>query len=167
MILNNDLASVLVSPQNQALFDQFLGTLTRYCCDTADPGSARLAFSALGKMTSIWGGPDIIDHGARPAPVLPGFDNFVLSQFAPLPWTLLATPGFNPRDAQMRSVLQEAAALQWTILRKVGVTYQQQLQDELRKSGAGDSIPAYMASIAGDVIGFRKFFASFVQQALK
>ncbi|KAK3069312.1 pre-tRNA nuclear export protein [Teratosphaeriaceae sp. CCFEE 6253] len=165
VILNNDLASVLVSPANQALFDPFLSTLTRFSCDPSDPQSARLAFSALGKMTSIWGGPDIASPDAAPAPLLPGFDAFVLTQFAPLPWTLLAAPGLNAQDAQIRSVLQEAAALQWTILRKCGGAYREQLQAELRDLGAGETVPGYMASIAGDVLGFRKFFAGFVAQA--
>ncbi|KAK0947016.1 pre-tRNA nuclear export protein [Friedmanniomyces endolithicus] len=166
MILNNDLASVLVSPANQATFDPFLSTLTRFGCDPADPQSARLAFSALAKMTAIWGGPDIAGPEAVPAPSLPGFDAFVLAQLAPLPWTLLAVPGFNAQDAQMRAVLQEAGALQWTILRKVGMAYREQLQGELRGLGAGEeSVKAYMGSIEGaDVLMFRKFFAAFVQQ---
>ncbi|KAK0909796.1 pre-tRNA nuclear export protein [Friedmanniomyces endolithicus] len=166
MILNNDLASVLVSPSNQATFDLFLSTLTRFACDPADPQSARLAFSALAKMTAIWGGPDIAGPEAVPSPSLPGFDAFVLAQLAPLPWTLLAAPGFNAQDAQMRAVLQEAGALQWTILRKVGMAYRQQLQGELRGLGAGEeSVKAYMGSIEGaDVLMFRKFFAAFVQQ---
>ncbi|KAK0252499.1 hypothetical protein B0A54_05757 [Friedmanniomyces endolithicus] len=166
MILNNDLASVLVSPANQATFDPFLSTLTRFACDPADPQSARLAFSALAKMTAIWGGPDIAGPEAVPAPSLPGFDAFVLAQLAPLPWTLLAAPGFNAQDAQMRAVLQEAGALQWTILRKVGMAYREQLQGELRGLGAGEeSVKAYMGSIEGaDVLMFRKFFAAFVQQ---
>ncbi|EMC94456.1 hypothetical protein BAUCODRAFT_548660 [Baudoinia panamericana UAMH 10762] len=167
VILNNDLAAVLVSPANQATFDAFLSTLTRYSCDPADPQSARLAFSALGRMVAIWGGPDIaLGSTEAPSPALPGFDSFIMSQFAPLPWTLLATPGFTAHDAQMRSVLQEAAVLQWTISRKVGTAYREQLQRELRNLGAGEeSIQSYMTNISGDVIGFRKFFAAFVQQA--
>jgi len=166
IILNNDLGSVLVSPTNQGNFDTFISTLTRYSCDPSDPQSARLAFSALSKMTSIWGGPDVsIGSTDIPAPTLPGFDSFVLAQFAPLPWTLLSAPGFNPSDAQIRSALQEAAALQWTIMRKTGMAYRDQLQGELRNLGAGDeSIASYMGNIAGDVFGFRKFFAGFVQQ---
>lgn len=167
VILNNDLASVLVSPANQGSFDSFVSTLTKFSCDPADPQSARLAFSALGKLVGIWGGPDIaLGSTTTPAPVLPGFDDFVLVQFARLPWDLIAASGFNAGDAQMRSVLQEAAALQWTILRKVGAAYQEQLQGELRNLGAGEeSVRSYMGSIGGDVVGFRKFFASFVQQA--
>ncbi|KAK3630029.1 pre-tRNA nuclear export protein [Elasticomyces elasticus] len=164
MILNNDLASVLISPANQGTFDSFLSTLTRFACDHTDPQSARLAFSALGKMTSIWGGPDLTSADATPAPSLPGFDSFVLAQFAPLPWKLVAAPGGNPQDAQLRSVLQEAGALQWTIIRKT--QYRDQLQRELEGLGASpEAVRSYMISIAGEVLNFRKFFATFVQQA--
>lgn len=167
VILNNDLGSVLVSPANQGTFDTFVSTLTRFSGDPSDPQSARLAFSALGRMTTIWGGPDVPPGSNNTsAPILPGFDAFILAQFAPLPWSLLSTRGFNASDAQMRSVLQEAAALQWTILRKTGTAYRDQLQSELRNLGASDEgIQSYMVSIAGDVVGFRKFFTSFVQQA--
>ncbi|KAI7540606.1 hypothetical protein KC316_g15502, partial [Hortaea werneckii] len=74
---------------------------------------------------------------------------------------------FNPGDAQMRSVLQEAGSLQYIMLRKAGNAYSEQLQNELRNLGAGDdAVQSYMTSIAGnDLIAFRKFFASFVQQA--
>ncbi|KAK5133016.1 hypothetical protein LTR08_008303 [Meristemomyces frigidus] len=164
VILNNDLGPVLVSPANQGTFDPFLGTLTRYSLDPSDPQSARLALSALGRLTTIWGGPDIpLGSAQAPAPALPGFDSFILAQFAPLPWSLLSVPGFNPQDAQMRSVLQEAGQLQWVILRKTGTIYRDQLQNELRNLGAGDeSIHEYIGSIAGDMTAFRKFFASFV-----
>ena len=167
VILNNDLASVLVSPANQATFDSFITTITRYATDVSDPQSARLAFSALNRMSSVWGGADIaINSGGTPSPVLPGFDKFIVSQFAPLPWTLLGASGFNAGDAQMRSVVHEAAALQWTILRKTGSSYQSQLENELRNLGASDDgIQSYFSSISGDAVGFRKFFASFVQQA--
>ncbi|TKA32367.1 hypothetical protein B0A50_01473 [Salinomyces thailandicus] len=168
VILNNDLAAVLISPANQGTFDAYLSTLTRYSCDPSDPQSARLAFSALMRMAAIWGGPDIaIGSADTPAPAMPGFDSFMLTQFAPLPWTLLSAPGFNANDAQMRSVLQEAGSLQYTMLRKAGNAYREQLQNELRNLGAGeDAVQSYMASISGgDVVGFRKFFAGFVQQA--
>ncbi|KAI7177775.1 Xpo1-domain-containing protein, partial [Hortaea werneckii] len=168
VILNNDLAAVLISPSNQGTFDAYLSTLTRFSCDPSDPQSARLAFSALMRMASIWGGPDIaVGSTDTPAPAMPGFDSFMLTQFAPLPWALLSAPGFNPGDAQMRSVLQEAGSLQYIMLRKAGSAYSEQLQNELRNLGAGDdAVQSYMTSIAGnDLIAFRKFFAGFVQQA--
>lgn len=165
VILNNDLASVLVSPANQPSFDPFLQTLTHFSRDPTDPPTARLALGVLTRMTSLWGGPDIAPTSTDPAnPVLPGFDGFALSSFAPLPWQLISAPGFNARDAQIRSVLQEAAALQWTILRKTGNVYREQLQSELRGLGAGEvAVQEFVGSAEGDVVGFRKFFAGFVQ----
>ncbi|KAK3058003.1 pre-tRNA nuclear export protein [Extremus antarcticus] len=167
VILNNDLGSVLVSPANQAIFDTFITTVTRFAVDPADPQSARLAFSALSRMTIIWGGPDIaLGSSTAPAPALPGFDGFILTQFAPLPWTLVSSQGFNPADAQMRSVIQETAQLQWTVLRKVGVQYQRQLEGELRSLGVGEEmVGRFVEGLWGDVLGFRKFFGVFVQQA--
>ena len=167
VILNNDLASVLVSASNQGLFDSFIGTITHYALDPSDPQSARLAFSAMNRMTSIWGGADIaFDSNTPPVPALPHFDSFILSRFAPLPWNLLSAPGFNPSDAQMRSVVQEAAALQWTIVRKIGQQYRSQLETELRNLGVSeDGVGSYFSYLAGDVVGFRKFFGDFVRQA--
>ncbi|PIB01757.1 Exportin-T [Cercospora beticola] len=167
VILNHDLGSVLVSPANQGMFDTFVASITRFSCDTSDPQSARLAFAVLNRITSIWGGPDIaVGSDAVAQPALPGFDTFILSQFAPLPWTLVSSQGFNAQDAQVRSVLLEAAALQWTILRKNGMAYNTQLQNELRNLGAGDDgIQSYLTSISGDVLVFRKFFSTFIAQA--
>lgn len=167
VILNNDLASVLVSPANQAIFDSFISTILRFAIDTSDPQSARLAFAAMNRMSAIWGGPDMTPYsGDLPSPTLPGFDGFMLSQFAPMPWKLIATPGLNAQDAQIRNVVQEAGALQWTIIRKVEGQYHRQLEDELRNLGASDEgMRTYFESIVGDVVGFRKFFAGFIQQA--
>jgi exportin-T len=165
VILNNDLGAVLVSPNNQSMFDNFITSVTRFSCDLADPQSARLAFSVLTKMTSLWGGPDIaLGTDTAPAPALPGFDNFILSQFAPLPWSLVSSNKVNTGDAQMRSALQEAAGLQWMILRKVGATYQSQLIAELRTLGASEEgMAEYVKNMGGDVFAFRKFFVSFLQ----
>jgi exportin-T len=167
VILNNDLGAVLVSPANQGSFDNFMASITKFSCDPSDPSSARFAISVLVKLTALWGGPDVAPTSdAPPQPALPGFDAFILAQFAPIPWSLISAPRFNPGDAQMRSVLQEAATLQWTILRKSGMQYRNQLQTELRNLGAGDDkIQSYLASIDGEQAPFKKFFATFVQQA--
>jgi exportin-T len=168
VILNNELGPVLVSPANQGTFDTFLATITHFSQDPTDPPTARLALSVLTRMTSIWGGPDVAPTSTAPAnPTLPGFDAFVLSTFAPMPWALISAPGFSARDAQIRSVLQEAAALQWTILRKTGNVYRDQLQTELRNLGAGEAgvMEFVKHAEADDVLAFKKFFASFVQGA--
>ncbi|KAF2719145.1 Xpo1-domain-containing protein [Polychaeton citri CBS 116435] len=167
IVLSNELASVLISPANQGNFDAFISTLTHFASDPADPITARSALAVISKMTAIWGGPDVaLDSTADPSPALPGFDSFILSQFAPIPWTLISSPGFAASDAQTRSVLQEAAGLQWTILRKTGSRYREQLQRELQELGANEEgVQQYLQSISGDSAGFRKFFASFIQQA--
>ena len=84
-----------------------------------------------------------------------------------MPWALISAPDFNAGDAQIRSVLQEAAALQWTILRKTGNVYREQLQTELRNLGAAEAgvMEFVKHAESDDVVVFKKFFASFVQGA--
>ena len=164
-ILNNDLASTLVSPGNQVKFESFILSLTRCAVDPIDPYSARLAFSALARMSSIFGGPDIAPQ-EQPTPTVPGFDGFMLSRFSPLPWSFLAAPGFNAGDAQIRSAMQEAAGLQWTMFRKAGASYESQLGNELRGLGAGEEgVTEFLRHLKGDAAGFRRFFVGFVQSA--
>lgn len=167
VILNNELGAVLISATNQGILDAFLATVMHFSRDPTDPPTARLALSVLTHMTNTWGGADMAPTSRQaPAPALAGFDAFVLSSFACLPWSLISAPGFNAGDAQIRSVLQEAGSLQWTILRKSGLKYLEQLQGELRGLGAGEEgIAEYTRSIEGDIFGFRKFFAGFVQAA--
>lgn len=172
-ILNNDLAGVLISASNQQNFDPLLTTMEHFCRDATDYPTARLALAVLAKMTTTWGGPDLtippqIGSTQTPEPSMPGFDAFIMQRFSPLTWTLLSSPSFNPKDAQARTVLGEAAALQWTILRKTGVEYERHLKEtEMRNMGfAANVIDEYVQRLEGnDVREFKKFFVSFVQQA--
>ncbi|KAF2859034.1 Xpo1-domain-containing protein [Piedraia hortae CBS 480.64] len=165
LLLNNDLQAVLFSPSNGPLLQGIVDSLKCFACDTSDPQSARLSFSALIRMVKVWGGDDIDLH-AMPTSTNDGFDQFVVSQVASLPWALINGSGFNPNDAQMRSVLQEAANLQWTILRKMGALYGEQLQRELRSLGADDaSVQRYLTEISAAAPAFRKFFVTFIQSA--
>lgn len=172
VILNNDQASVLVSATNQQTFDPLLTTLEHFSRDTTDYLSARLAFAVLTRMIQVWGGPDLIvppdaNNPQSPSPTLPGFDTFTMQRFSPLVWSLLSSPTFNPKDAQTRTVLGEAAQLQWTILRKTGVEYEMHLRNELSGMGLQDNATQeYVRRLeGGDVKDFKKFFISFVQQA--
>lgn len=171
VILNRDLASVLVSSSNQQMFDTLLTTLEHFCRDTRDYPTARLSLAVLTKMTLVWGGPDLAippSQGQAPAPTVPGFDTFIVQRFSPLAWSLLSSPNFNPKDAQARSVLGEAATLQWSILRKTGTEYERHLRDnEMRAMGFPDTvIDEYLKQLySKEVKDFKKFFISFVQQA--
>ncbi|PNS21488.1 hypothetical protein CAC42_1267 [Sphaceloma murrayae] len=175
VILNNELASVVVSQTNQGTFEPLLQTLEHFCRDASDYQTARLSFGVLSRMTVVWGGPDIPvqangTNGAaqEPAPVLPGFDNFAMTRFSPLTWALISSPSFNHKDAQARSALQEAAGLQWTILRKCGPRYESYLREqELSSMG-------FQRNMVDEYIGhlkdpeqrtWKKFFTSFVAQA--
>lgn len=173
VILNNDLASVLVSSTNQQIFETLLTTLEHFARDASDYPTARLALAVLTKMTIVWGGPDLTiptspANPQTPAPTVPGFDTFIIQRFSPLSWSILSSSTFNPKDAQARNVLGEAAMLQWTILRKTGVAYEQHLREsELRNMGFQDAIlDDYIQHLqAKEVREFKKFFVSFVQQA--
>ncbi|KAF2155973.1 hypothetical protein K461DRAFT_251985 [Myriangium duriaei CBS 260.36] len=177
VILNNDLASVIVSPTNQGNFEPLLSTLEHFCRDASDYATARLSFSVLTRMTSIWGGPDLAGtaNGAdrsgapqEPSPALPGFDHFAMTRFSPLTWGLISSPAFNAKDAQARSALGEAATLQWTILRKCGAQYEAYLGDqELPGMGfAGDAVQEYIARLkSADQREWKKFWTGFVTRA--
>ena len=173
VILNHDLGSVLVSQTNQQNFDPLLTTLEHFCRDATDYPTARLALSVLAKMTSVWGGPDLTippspENPQPPAPTMPGFDTFIVQRFSPLTWSLLSSPSFNPKDAQARSVLGEAATLQWTILRKTGMEYERHLREtEMPTMGFPQNIvDEYMKKLESDnVRDFKKYFTQFVQQA--
>lgn len=175
VILNNDLASVIVSPTNQGTFEPLLQTLEHFCRDASDYATSRLSFGVLSRMTAVWGGPDLQIQAngnssapQEPSPVLPGFDNFAMTRFSPLTWALISSPSFNHKDAQARSALQEAAALQWTILRKCGMRYEAYLREqELSGMGfQGNMVEEYIGHLRDpEQRGWKKFFTGFVAQA--
>ena len=173
VILNNDLASVIVSPTNQSTFDPLISTLEHFCRDASDYGTAKLAYGVLTRMTVVWGGPDLTvppntSNPQNSAPTMPGFDAFIMQRFSPMSWSLISSPSFNSKDAQARSALGEAAILQWTILRKCGAEYERHLREsEMRGMGITDDIAAdYIGRLEGkEPREFKKFFVGFVQQA--
>ncbi|KAI9681452.1 MAG: pre-tRNA nuclear export protein [Caeruleum heppii] len=60
VILNNDLGAVLVSSTNQNIFDTVITTIEHFATDVTDLLTAKLAFALLIKMSTTWGGPDVI-----------------------------------------------------------------------------------------------------------
>lgn len=173
VILNNDLAAALVSATNQQVFDTILTTLEHFARDASDYPAARLSLAVLTRMTMVWGGPDLViptspNNPQAPAPTVPGFDSFIIQRFSPLSWAILSAPTFKPSDAQARSVLGEAATLQWTILRKTGAAYESHLHEtEMRNMGFPEAIlDDFIQRLqAKDVREFKKYFINFVQQA--
>lgn len=175
-ILNHGLAQAFVSASNQSIFETILSTLEHFARDASDYPTARLSLNVLTKMTAIWGGPDLsipVDASTptppqTPSPTVPGFDTFIIQRFSPLSWAILSSPSFNPKDAQARNVLGEAATLQWTILRKTGAAYEGHLRDsEMRAMGFSDAVlDDYIVHLrAKDAREFKKFFVGFVQSA--
>jgi exportin-T len=132
-------------------------------------------------MISTWSGADKIGPGASQPPTsptapqatIPGFENFVLDRFAPLVWSIPGSQSFNPKDAQARNVLQETAALQMEIVRKVGEPYVERLRMELGGMQVDPGVQEqYLASLAGAFEGVKKekewrsFFVQFVERLL-
>lgn len=121
-------------------------------------------------MVYTWGGPDIqsspqqIDSvlpTVAPQPTLPGFDRFMIERFSPLCWAIPTQPTFDPRDAQGRLVLAEAASLQKAIYAKTGQEYLTWLREaELRGTGMdAATVEGYLVALGTlDLKGFRQFF---------
>lgn len=143
VILNNDLAGVLVSEANQGFFDSLIDSILNMAGDV-DPNSgnlaaSRLSFGLLSKMANVWGGSDVANISANPSaptgspsPVIPGFDEFLINRFHPVCWTVLRDPYFNPSvDAQAKQVLHEIAGLEQAIYLKTGELFLQHLQSSL------------------------------------
>jgi exportin-T len=132
-------------------------------------------------MMSVWGGPDKLggaSNNSNPtSPVntqssLPGFDEFAVTRFSALSWSIPATNGFSAKDAQARQVLQEVAGLQAEILKKVGTPYGDRLREELRGMGVDDSsIDEYLRHLVGALENqkkdkeWRQFFVRFIERA--
>lgn len=171
VVLSNDLADVLVSPRNQAIFDTIVSTIEHFARDTSEHPDAKLATSVLTKMASVWGGPSITDpanNATNPSPSLPGFDRFMISRFSALTWTLMTNPAFEPKDAQANRVVGEIASLQQTILAKTGQQYLTYLRDvELRNLGLQDpAIDSYLTALMScDAKRFKTFLLQFLQQS--
>ncbi|PGH17132.1 exportin-T [Helicocarpus griseus UAMH5409] len=170
MILNNNLGTVIISSTNQPIFETVITTIEHFARDVDDFPTAKMAFLVLARMSSLWGGPDITQpaNGENTTEsALPGFAQFMISRFSPLCWSLPMTPTFNPKDAQAKQVLGEAASLQKIIYLKTGQEYIEWLRNrELPGLGmGGDLINEYVGSLEQlDLKGFRQFFQSFIQR---
>ena len=118
-------------------------------------------------MSSLWGGPDIThpsNGDLASQPVLPGFAHFMITRFSPLCWALPTTASFNPKDAQAKQVLAEAATLQKIIYAKTGPEYIEWLRGtELPSMGMGGGlVDEYVGSLELlDIKNFRQFFQVF------
>ncbi|KAI9692185.1 MAG: pre-tRNA nuclear export protein [Bathelium mastoideum] len=188
IVIQNDLAAVLVSPTNQSTFDTIMTTLEHFTRDAGDYSTARLALSVAERMCIVWGGPDVslssTSYPTRPTaattaatttitvptptPSLPGFDTFMIRRFSPLTWALLSTPAFSAKEPQARQLLAEVASLQQTILAKAGPPYLAWLRDvELETMGVAPAPKEeYLRALAGmDLKAFRTFFTAFVSRA--
>ena len=125
----------------------------------------------LTRMIATWGGPDKVaqtsnirngaNTGGASKIQLQGFDQFMMTRFSPLCWSLPSNPSFDCKDAQGKLVLGEAALLQKAIYSKTGQDYLKYLQT-VELSGMGmdaSSIEEYLSALTGmDQKGFQKYF---------
>jgi exportin-T len=172
-ILAHDLGAVLISETNQPIFDSLISsiiTLARTISRENLPAS-RQAFAVMARMSSIWGGPDVVTiakeplwSGSQPQPVIPGFDRFMLDRFNPVAWEVLRDPSFRPSaDAQTRQVLNELAGLEQMIFTKVGNL----LVETLQQTVFGPlQIDAESFKRALSTNTDRKAFAAYLQNSL-
>lgn len=122
-------------------------------------------------MVFTWGGPDLQLHPAvigdgnpsygSPQPKLPGFDRFMMITFSPTCWAMPSNPDFDPKDAQGKQVLGEAAALQKAIYTKTGQEYLNWLREaELSRMGMDSgTIEEYLRALCtSDIKEFQRFF---------
>lgn len=174
VILGNDLGSILVSATNQPIFESVISSIEQLARDVEDFPTAKMAFILLSRMCTVWGGPDVVAANGPvggtvtgPQPALPGFDQFMITRFSPLCWSLPTNPSFNSKDAQARQALSEAAGLQKTIYTKTGEQYLSWLQEnELRTMGMNDTmINEYLQKLTTLAPkAFKAFFAKFIAQ---
>lgn len=174
VLLMNKLDGVLVSPTNQSTFEMIITTLEHFARDTSEPIDARSAVAILNRMVEAWGGPDVFSpsrtnnaNTAAPSPSLPGFDNFMISRFSPLTWSVMTNPSFHPKEPTTAKVVQEIATLQQAILTKTGAAYITSLQQkELPDIGLQPAvIEEYLRSIATmNGREFKLWLTKFLQQ---
>ncbi|KAI1102659.1 Xpo1-domain-containing protein [Jackrogersella minutella] len=143
VILNNELAGVLVSEANQGFFESLVNSILTLAKDIGPSSgnlpASRLSLGLLAKMAGVWGGPDVANISANPSaptgspsPVIPGFDQFLIDRFHSVCWEVLRDPQFKPSsDAQAKQVLHEIAGLEQVIYLKTGETFLQHLQTNL------------------------------------
>ncbi|KAI0166569.1 Exportin-T [Xylariaceae sp. FL1272] len=178
IILNNDLGGVLVSEANQGFFESLIHSILELAKNMS-PGSgnlpaSRIAFGLLTRMAAVWGGPDVANIAANPsapfgtpAPIIPGFDHFLMNRFHPTCWEVIRDPGFRPgNDAQAKQVLNEIAGLEQAIYLKTGDQFIQHLQSTLFP-GLGINSDDFLRPMTTSVDkkAFGKYLQSFAKPA--
>ena len=156
---------------NQPVFVTVITMIEHLAKDINDFQTAKLAFSVLTRMVSTWGGPDLESSSSilgdgdasnrNSQPRLPGFDQYIMSTFSPLCWSIPSNARFDSKDAQGKQVLSEAAILQKSIYAKTGQAYLTYLRD-IELSGMGmnnGTIEEYLSALCNfDIKGFQRFF---------
>ncbi|KAI9726575.1 MAG: pre-tRNA nuclear export protein [Chrysothrix sp. TS-e1954] len=166
-LLNNGLASVLVSSKNQGNFENVIVSIEHFAKDLKELSDGRLAVSVLNKMCDVWGGRSISPDAEATEPLLPGFDQFMITRFSPLTWSIMTDRQLSPKELQANRTIGELATLQQTVLAKTGSQYARYLREtELSNLGLQQgAINEYIHAMATmDMKTFRNFVQRFLQQ---
>ena len=173
VVLNNNLDAVLISQINQPIFGDAISTIELLAKDNSDLPTAKLSLTVLIRMVATWGGPDVVAQPAtqgsnknvnssnEPSTKLDGFDQFMITRFSPLCWALPSNPSFDPKDAQSKQFLAEAAGLQKAIYVKTGQEYLTYLKNiELSGMGMNSGIvEEYLSNLCNtDLRAFQNYF---------
>ena len=116
-------------------------------------------------MVQTWGGTGpnsgVVENNSPQQSKLPGFDSFMMTTFSPLCWAIPSDPKFDPKDAQGKQVLAEAAALQKAIYTQTGQVFLDYLRDvELIGMGMDSATTdEYLRALCNtDIKSFQQFF---------
>lgn len=125
-IVSSSVHGIFISERNKGRFENLLESMEQLATDLSDPGSAKAAFTFLGRCVSVWGRrPEEIaangnGNALAGAQSLPGFERFIYEQLVPLAFKVLSLPNFNIKDGQMLMVLHEIANFLQTVCKTRG-----------------------------------------------
>jgi exportin-T len=163
-------------PANQPSFGEVINVLENYVNQKID-NISKLAMSVFTHMVSTYGGPDIgimntpngapppnsPTDGLAPAPLIAGFDHFVLNRFLNLTWIT----GINIRNPNGRALVQEGAALQQEIYKKTGQQAIERIRANLNYLGLAPSDQeVYFTKLRSDSKLWKDFYVTFVDKVL-
>lgn len=115
-ILNNGMGALLFSKTNSSIYEPVLQSLLNYSTDVErDAASSKIAILILNKMLITWGNGVVSPGNYGEQQPVPGFQEFTMQHISRITWEIPTRPNFNPKDAQMRSILGDLATVQQTI----------------------------------------------------
>ena len=155
-LVHSECTEVLSAPQNQAHMAPSLRVLLSGCVEGPDLQLQRQCFSILQRLVEMWVGN------------MPGFESFVLQEILPVCFSAPAQPHFNLKDPHALPLIETSAALQKSILAKLGNELVPYLRERLLPSlGCTPEVAnEYVRALCeSDVRAFRDFIKGMLAQA--